>query len=177
MLNHPLFRTLLSPRTVFLLTLLAALGALGAALVAQFGFGLKPCVMCLWQRVPYLCVVLVSAAALLLAKDNAAVIRAGFIALALCFLASAGLAFFHVGIEQKWWSLGGGCPVMTLEGKDTAAAVAALLTTPQADCSEVAWRVLGLSITVWNLALSLVLFDFTTLALFFNATRPSSKAQ
>lgn len=174
MLNHPFFRFFLTPRHAFFFMLAAALVALAAAMVAQFGFDMKPCILCLWQRAPYALVLILSLLGLLAAQNNEKAIRILLVLLALCFLVGAALAFTHVGVEQKWWSLGGGCPVMSLEGRDTAAALAALLTTPQADCSVVAWRFLGQSITVWNLVLSLVLFDYATLTLFFSGQRKTS---
>jgi disulfide bond formation protein DsbB len=146
---------LLAPRTVFLLILLAAVGALGSALAAQFSFGLKPCVLCLWQRLPY--------AILILAAIGGLMNRGGGLTnylLMLCFMAalgSAGLAFFHVGVEQHWWVMGGGCPVEALTDKTEEQALAELLTTPVAACDKVGWDLFGLSITVWNTALSLVL--------------------
>ncbi|HVY12961.1 MAG TPA: disulfide bond formation protein B [Alphaproteobacteria bacterium] len=143
--------TLFQPRTAFLLTLLAALGALGAALAAQFVFGLKPCIMCLWQRLPY--ALLIVGAVIALLKPNAAP-RLFLIAFLLLFMASAFLAFFHFGIEQHWWSLENGCKVEALKAKTEAEILAEILSTPQAECDKVAWSLFGASITVWNMLFS-----------------------
>ena len=35
------------------LLILVGVGSLGAAYTAQFGFDLEPCVLCLYQRVPF----------------------------------------------------------------------------------------------------------------------------
>jgi disulfide bond formation protein DsbB len=85
----------------------------------------------------------------------------------LCFLASTGISFFHIGVEQHWWTLGGGCPVMSFDDKTSEQALAELLMTPTVPCDQVAWRFLELSITVWNTALSLVMSLYVAMAMVF----------
>ena len=41
----------------------AAAAALAAALISQYGFDLQPCVLCIWQRWPYLAAILLGLAA------------------------------------------------------------------------------------------------------------------
>jgi disulfide bond formation protein DsbB len=158
----PLFQ----PRNALLIAFLVSLAALGSALVAQFAFDMKPCVLCLYQRVPYLLLFLGALAGLMLAKPFPKIIPPLLAFMAVLFAASAGVAFFHVGVEQGWWVFGAGCPVINLEGKSAEEALAQLLTTPQADCSKVAWSFLGLSITIWNVLLSLVMLDYLSLVTF-----------
>src|SRR5262249_28466036 len=149
--------------TSFLLTLLVSVGALGAAYVAQFVFDLKPCELCLWQRWPYMALIVTSLVAVIWGSGLGTRVSGNvspevrgprpviFLALfILFFLTSAGLAFFHVGIEQHWWVLEKGCPVGELKGKTEAEILAELLATPLAECDKVAWKLLGFSITVWN---------------------------
>jgi disulfide bond formation protein DsbB len=143
---------LFQTRTAFFLTLLVAIFALGAALVAQFGFGLKPCIMCLYERVPYVLLILGALAALNLKPRGEMFFTFLFV---LLFIVSAGLSFFHSGIEQHWWTLEQGCKVGELKAKSEAEAIAEILSTPQAECDKIAWKLLGFSITVWNTALSL----------------------
>lgn len=143
---HQLF----TPRAAFLLALLASFGALVTALVAQFGFDLKPCILCLWQRVPFLVSLAVALAALFIAPRKPALQPALLLALLLLFLVSMGLAFFHVGVEQRWWTLGGGCPVTPLDlNKSSQEVLAELLTTAAVPCDQISWRLLGASITIW----------------------------
>jgi disulfide bond formation protein DsbB len=139
-------------RTAFFMVLLVAIAALGSALIAQFGFGLKPCIMCLWQRLPYAVIIPVVLLALCIKPRGQGYFLLFFI---LLFLVSAALAFFHFGIEQHWWTLEQGCKVGTLTAKTQAEAIAEILATPQAECDKVAWRLMNLSITLWNTALSL----------------------
>ena len=43
----------LTPRYVLFGAMLASAGALTTALIAQYGFGFEPCVLCSYQRIPY----------------------------------------------------------------------------------------------------------------------------
>ncbi|MBI3419920.1 MAG: disulfide bond formation protein B, partial [Proteobacteria bacterium] len=101
--------------------------------------------------------IIVSAAAIILTR-RAPPLTPAFLGLCtLLFLASAGVAFFHTGVEQHWWKLEDGCKVIPLTATDTAAVLAQIMATPQAHCDEIAWKLFGLSITVWNTALSLAM--------------------
>ena len=42
-----------APRAVPIAILAASVGALGFAYISETVFGLEPCVLCLYQRVPY----------------------------------------------------------------------------------------------------------------------------
>ncbi len=145
------------PRNAFLITLLVSIGALGAAFVAQFVFGLKPCVLCLWQRVPYALLIIDSLMAFILITRVPQLAKPMLLACAMLFVASAGVAFFHIGVEQHWWTLEGGCPIVQLDSTDSEAALKQLLATPQAACDQVAWKLAGVSITWWNTALSVLM--------------------
>ncbi len=84
------------------LLLLACVGALGAALTTQYGFGLKPCVLCIYQRIPYVVAAVLAATAL----SPRVSVRGKLALIALCGLAFAvdsGIAVFHVGVEHHWW--------------------------------------------------------------------------
>jgi disulfide bond formation protein DsbB len=133
----------------------ASAGALGLALVAQYGFALWPCNLCFPQRVPYALALVASLIALtphVAAPERKAVV---WLCAAL-FLFNAGFAFYHVGVEEKWW-LGpaecvGGVQSFSLE--DLAAA---LTQTGRTGCDEAAFRFLGLSMAGYNVIAGLVL--------------------
>lgn len=149
---------LLIPYNAFAVVLLVSFAALGTALAAQIFFGLKPCVLCIWQRLPYLLLILNSVAALLLLRRVPDLTNYMLIFCLLFFIGSFGISFFHNGVEQGWWSLEGGCPIgAAMENKTEEQALAELLTTPMAKCDEITWRILGFSVTVWNALLSLIM--------------------
>ena len=132
--------------------------ALAAALTAEYAFGLRPCVLCVYQRVPYAVALGLGLLGLILLRP--AVLQPLLVlAAGLAFLAGAGIAGFHVGVEQHWWA---GTPNCALPGFDTNLSLAELQR--QLDeapdfvaCDEVPWALFGISMAGYNLAASLIL--------------------
>ena len=142
------------------LLLAACVGVLATAFVAQFVLGHEPCILCLWQRVPY-GVVIILAALALLRRTNTRILL-GFIALV--FLIGAGLAVFHTGVELHWWLGTSGCAIKPLHGDSIASLREQLLKTVTARCDEITWTFLGFSFANWNILTSLALSLFAGLA-------------
>ena len=89
--------------------------ALSAALISQFFFGLYPCELCIYQRIPYAVVVLLAIFGYAAAKMMSP--KFGIFNIALCgiaFLINSGIAFYHVGVEQHWWV--SGCSMPDFQG-------------------------------------------------------------
>ncbi|HYC05396.1 MAG TPA: disulfide bond formation protein B [Azospirillaceae bacterium] len=148
-----------SPRLAgLLLGGLAAL-ALAAALLSQYVGGLAPCELCLWQRWA-LVAVMVAVVPALITPPRGTTGRLGAIAVAvagLAFLAGAGIAIFHVGVEQHWWQGlsscgGGGSSARTAEEM-----LAEIMNAPVTRCDEVAWSFAGISMAGYNALFSLAL--------------------
>ncbi len=72
---------------------------LTAVFVAQYSFDIQPCPLCLWQRVPWEIAIFVALCDRLLWR------KIDFIwaIYGIIFLISAGLAFYHVGVERHLW--------------------------------------------------------------------------
>lgn len=149
--------TLLTWPGGLLLSLGAALFALAFAFIAQYGFGYQPCVLCLWQRLPYALVLGIAMTGLLHPRLTAWR-GALLLACAVSFLVGVGIAAFHFGVEQRWWLGTSGCAIQaSSHGSDPAALRLALLASPVTRCDEVSWKFLGLSMTGWNFLYALVL--------------------
>jgi disulfide bond formation protein DsbB len=135
--------------------LLAAVGAgsLTVAYVAQFGFGLEPCVLCLYQRIPYAVVAILGFSAMRWPH----LLRPA-LALALgVFFIGAGIAFYHVGVEQHWWASATGCSGNSLSATVTTAdLLKSLEAPPPKPCDAVDWTMLGISMAGWNSVFSLL---------------------
>ena len=122
---------------------LASLAALAVALTLQFLGGLEPCPLCIEQRYPYLAVMGVAALGLWLGRPRT------FLALAaLILLFEIGLAGYHVGIEQGWLALPASCAA--LEPATSIEQLRQQLATAPARCDQVAFTLLGLSLSAWN---------------------------
>lgn len=131
-----------------------ACAMLGFALTLQYGFGLHPCTLCLYQRWPWGAVALFGLGAGLLRHHptGAALLGAGLL---LALGAGAGIAFYHHGVEQHWWRNAIECSTALPDMRDLAAFKAALLARPVIACDAIPWQFLGLSMAAWNFVLSL----------------------
>ena len=134
-----------------LLLLLASIAVLGTALASQYFGGLQPCVLCVYQRLPYVAVIVIAAAALFLPPGPRAV-ALGLAGLAL--LTGTGIAVFHVGVEQHWWQ--GTAECGSAAAADSLEALRAqVLSAPTVRCDEVPWSLFGISMAGYNALVSL----------------------
>lgn len=155
----------LAPHTALLLVL-ASVATLGAAYVFQY-FGYEPCTLCWYQRYPYMAVILLSGLAWLLCRRGNAQAKLVLLLIGASILAlfiDAGIAAFHVGVEQKWWpglsTCGGG------SGSDGS--IEQLLQQMQSiklvRCDEPAWTLFGVSMAGYNVVIASGLGLFGLLA-------------
>lgn len=144
-------------RAPALLALAAAL-ALAVAYVSQYVFGLEPCKLCVWQRYPYMAALPLGVVAALTAPGTTG--RRVLVALTgLAFLAGAGVAGFHVGVEQGWWEGLPGCSAPAIT-KDMSVAELQRALEARADvvpCDEPAWTFGGISMAGYNVIYALIL--------------------
>lgn len=170
--------TLLTWPGGLLFSVSAALFALAFAFTAQYGFGYKPCVLCLWQRLPYALAVPIALTGLLNSRLTAWR-GALLLACALCFLIGAGIAAFHFGVEQHWWLGTSSCAIQASGATDPATLRLALLASPVTRCDEVSWRFLGLSMTGWNFLYALLCGLGTAALVWFGnpCNRPTDAAR
>ena len=142
-----------------LFALLLSGGLLAGAWISQYGFGYYPCQMCYWQRHVHKAVVVVAVLTLVMVKAGLPLNRAFTLLLAFLLLGSAGLAFYHSGVEFKLWEGPQGCAVTDVElpqfnSEDPFAALNQSFKPPS--CSEAIWFFLGISMATWNGILSLL---------------------
>jgi disulfide bond formation protein DsbB len=154
--------------------LVAGLLAAGSAamLLGAFAFqyigGLAPCVLCIWQRWPYAVVIGLGLIGAGLARGTAPPKGAMAAVLGLAALAlfvDAGIAGFHVGVEQKWWEGTQACVGPgSSSGKTAQQMVAELLAnTKVVRCDEVPWSLGGISMAGYNMMAALGMGIFATL--------------
>lgn len=158
-------RSLVDLALILAATTSAALLA-GAHLFESVG-GLAPCALCLdqreahWTALALALVGIIAGVALKWRRAAAATVGA----CALVYLVSAGLAFYHAGVENHFWPgpatcAGGGA--VDLGGGSLADILNQKPDLPS--CSEAAWRLLGVSMAGYNLVLSAGLFALCLVA-------------
>ena len=148
-------------RCPFLVTIFVAsisVASLIAAFASEAFLNLEPCILCIYQRWPYALVILFSVLGLLIKSQ---LLRPMLALSGLSFLVNSGIAFYHTGVEQKWWqSAVEGCKVdfAALTGeKSTQSMLENIMSAPTGNCAEIPWSdpILGLSMANYNVVLCL----------------------
>jgi disulfide bond formation protein DsbB len=141
------------------LALLASVGVILTALGFEHIGGYLPCPLCTMQRYAYYAAIpLLFLALVLIATDRAGLARLIFAAVALGFLANAGLGVYHAGAEWKFWPGPATCAAASGELATSAGSLLKDLERVQViRCDEAAWRLGGLSFAGWNVLISLFL--------------------
>lgn len=142
----------------------AAIAVLGALTICGFLFFqyvmlLAPCPLCLEQRlafyvgVPLACLLWLGAAH----RASYKVLLLGLLAIAAIMLWNSGLAAYHAGIEWKLWQGPADCSGAV----DSIGSVSNMMKQLQrislVRCDEAAWRFLGISLSGYNVLVSLTL--------------------
>jgi disulfide bond formation protein DsbB len=138
--------------------LIASVLVLGAALLSQYWGGLSPCELCLLERWPWWAAIAVSAAGWLAGERLALPVPA--ILLAIVFLVGAGIAFYHVGVEQHWFAGPTACTASGTAATSVDALRAQLIGKQPVLCDQVQWSLFGISLAGWNLLASIAMAGF-----------------
>ena len=138
---------------------IAALSALsvGGALAIEHIGGVRPCPLCLDQRIAYYAAIPAALLAAWLAGRVPAAARVLLALIAIGFVANTALGVYHAGIEWGWWP-----------GPDSCSGMAPIATTPEAlreslrnpavvRCDAAALRVLGISLAGYSALVSALL--------------------
>ena len=142
--------------------LLASTFALVFAYVLQFVFDYQPCILCLYQRLPFFAIIALSAVGLALFNSNKFV---KVVALCCVFLLTIniGISLYHVAVEQKF--IEGPTVCESSSSLNTASSVddlkTELLKTKSVRCDEPQISFLELSMAAWNAIYCILLVFFS----------------
>ena len=148
------------------LTAACASAAMLATAHAFETFGhLPPCHLCLYQRDVYWAALCVAVAGFLLGYMRLGWVgRLAAVLLTAIFLAGAGIAAYHAGVEWKWWPGPASCTgAGSVDLGDMSAFLAGAKVRPP-QCDKAAWVFLGLSMAGWNALVSLGLAGLSAMA-------------
>ncbi|MFC1672615.1 disulfide bond formation protein B [Pseudomonadota bacterium] len=136
------------PRRLYpALLALTGTGALAGAYIAQYGFGYEPCILCLYQRIPYALIAILGFVGL----RRPDLLERLLVLAAMTFSVGAALGAYHFGVEQHWWASATGCSGGALTADVTTADLLASLQQPAVKpCDAVDWTLLGVSMAGWN---------------------------
>ena len=135
----------------YLLIILLCITSIFYAFFVEFFLGYKPCILCKYQRVPYILGLIVALFGFFKSSNTRIIIY-----IFLIFLLSMTLSGYHVGIEQELYQSFFNCSDDNLsileEGK-----LLESLNVINSDCRNVNFAVFGISLATINFALSFVI--------------------
>ncbi|HUZ75673.1 MAG TPA: disulfide bond formation protein B [Stellaceae bacterium] len=151
-------------RNALLLILLGSVAVVGGALLTQYVGGLVPCELCLLERWPYYIGIPVALLTLIAGRHRAPA-SIGAAVLALIFIGSSGLAFYHAGVERHWFEGPSACTASTTVATTIEQLRAQLMATQPVLCDQPQWSFHGLTLAGLNVLASLGLALLSLVAL------------
>ena len=144
-----------SLKEAFRLSLAGSVLALLGAYISQYGFGLRPCELCLLQRHPYFLVIALSVITWKI--HNIRLLRILLATVTLLFAVETGIAGYHAGVEKGMFPgpsacTGGDTSQMTLDELR-----ANILNSEVVACDQPAIEILGITMAGANMVYALIL--------------------
>ena len=119
--------------------------------ILQYEYGIIPCKICIWQRLPHLLNIFIVLKILSSLFIPSYLFLTGLLNMVFAFL----LAGYHFGLEQNLWnnafSCGGNLDLQDLSTKEL---LKNLNNTPITNCELETWNFLNLSLSGWNIILT-----------------------
>jgi disulfide bond formation protein DsbB len=163
------FLLLFQPKIALMVLLGVSVFALGAAFTAEYVFDLKPCLLCIYQRVPYAVVIAVTGLALALKASDKPLFFV-LLFLSQVFFAGVLVGAYQIGVEQQWWEATESCKAAS-NPESFDEIKAQIMGTALADCRYPEWSLFGLTFAGYNTILSLFLEVYTILVAVLFAKR------
>lgn len=140
---------------------------LGSAFASEYWGGLTPCHLCWLQRYPYMATIALGIVAMILQvyAPDAKAWRACLAIAGIAFGVGAGIAAYHVGVEQHWWKGPESCTSTISTAASMEQLMQTLINTPVIRCDETQWSLLGISMAGYNFlaSIGLMLVSFTVI--------------
>ena len=155
---------LFKPNVANYLVGLACCLVLATAYAFEYLANLQPCVLCIYQRIPYAVAIGLMLVATILRKNSQFNLIL-FIATSVVFAIGSAIAIFHIGIEQHLWQGTPECGNF-MKTDSVEALRKQLLAQPIVRCDEVAWSLFGISMTGYNFLISTSLLLYSLVIVF-----------
>ena len=146
-------------KLIFLISIIA----LSSAFFIEYVLGHQPCNLCLLERIPYLLAIII----ILLNYKFVHFEKNFILVLTLVFLVATALSLYHLGIEEGFieeslvCDLNNGANLLSKED------ILKQLHQKNVSCQDVTFKIFGLSLTTYNILISL-LISISTAKIYFN---------
>ena len=146
-------------KLIFLISIIA----LTSAFFIEHILGHQPCNLCIIERVPYLLAIII----ILLNLKFSHLEKFFIILLSIIFLVGAIISLYHLGIEQGFIQESLVCDLKSGSNLLTKEDILKQLQEKNVSCKDVTFKIFGLSLTSYNILISL-LITISTGKIYFN---------
>ena len=145
------------------LIFLISVVALVLAFFIEYVLGHQPCNLCILERIPYLLAIII-----ILLNYKITYLEKNFIlALTLVFLIATALSLYHLGIEQGFIKESLVCDLNNGSNLLSKEDILKQLQQKNVSCQDVTFKIFGLSLTSYNILISLII-SISTGKIYFN---------
>ena len=145
------------------LIFLISIVALTSAFFIEHALGHQPCNLCILERIPYLLAIII----ILLNYKFVHLEKYFILSLALIFFVATALSLYHLGIEQGFIKESLVCELNSGSNLLSKENILKQLQQKNVSCQDVTFKFFGLSLTSYNVLISLIISIITT-KLYFN---------
>ena len=146
-------------KSIFLISIIA----LTSAFFIEYVLGHQPCNLCILERIPYLLAIII----IVLNYKFVQLEKYFILLLFLIFLFATILSLYHLGIEQGFIKESLVCDLKNESNLLSKEDILKQLQQKNVSCQDVTFKIFGLSLTSYNIILSL-LMCITTTKIYFN---------
>ena len=132
--------------------------ALASAFFIEYILGHQPCNLCILERIPYLLAIII----ITLNYKFIHIEKHLILLLILIFLAATILSLYHLGIEQGFIEESLVCDLNNGSNLLSKEDILKQLQEKNVNCKDVTFKILGLSLTSYNILISLLITISTT---------------
>ena len=146
-------------KLIFLISIIA----LVSAFFIEYVLGHQPCNLCILERIPYLLTIII----ILLNFKFSHYEKFFILLLSIIFLAGAIISLYHLGIEQGFIQESLVCDLKSGSNLLSKEEILKQLQEKNVSCKDVTFKIFGLSLTTYNILISL-LITISTGKIYFN---------
>ena len=143
-------------KLIFLISIIA----LATAFFIEYFLGHQPCNLCVMERIPYLLALII----IVLNYKFIDLEKHFILLLIIIFLAATILSLYHLGIEQGFIKESLVCDLKDGSNLLSKEDILKQLQEKSVSCKDVTFKILGLSLTTYNIIISLLIVFFSTKA-------------
>ena len=137
--------------------------ALSSAFFIEHVLNHQPCNLCILERIPYLLAIII----IVLNYKFVHLEKKFILLLVLIFLVATALSLYHLGIEQGYIKESLVCDLKNGSNLLTKEDILKQLQQKKVSCQDVTFKIFGLSLTSYNVLISLVI-SISTAKIYFN---------